>query len=341
MTDLESPYRQRATLLTHLPPLLAEFGVSLAPVLEGTGVSADQLVPGAYIPYAGMLMILDRAAALSGRDDLGVLLGERQTLASLGPAGQVMTLAATVGEALNDYSQFHMWNSTGAAAYVYRTPLDVVFGYGIYDPAGPGAVQIHNLVLAAGCMLLLKLTGKKVQPVEIWSMGPRPSKPALLECLAGCPVRYRQDRSCIFLPLTEVDAPLPRADRTAHAAALAQLAARTAPGPWGMAARVRHALRASIVSGRSDMPEIAVRLQLHPRTLRRALEREGTTFAALRDEVLHTVARELLSLTTLHVSDIALALNYAHTGAFSNAFRRWSGTTPSEWRRLHAVGLPR
>ena len=85
------------------------------------------------------------------------------------------------------------------------------------------------------------------------------------------------------------------------------------------------------------MPNIAARLGQHPRSLRRALDREGTTFAALRDEVLHTVARELLSLTPIHISDISLALNYANTGAFTNAFRRWSGSAPSEWRRSHAV----
>ncbi|MCG6870198.1 MAG: AraC family transcriptional regulator [Gammaproteobacteria bacterium] len=337
MADFESPYRQRATLLAHLPPLLAELGVPLAPVLEGTGISADDLAPEVYIPYAGMLVVLDRAAAASGRDDLGFLLGERQTLASLGPAGQVMILAETVGEALSDYAQFHMWNSTGAAAYVYWTPLDFVFGYGIYDPAGPGAVQIHNLVLTMGCTLLLKLTGESVRPVELWSMGPPPANSGSLKSLAGCPVRYSQDRTCMFLPPAAADFRLAGADRDAHTTALAQLATRAAPGPWGMAARVRHALMASIVRGKMSMPEVAAQLRQHPRSLRRALEREDTTFAALRDEILYTVACELLTLTPLYVSDIALALNFANTGAFTSAFRRWSGTTPSAWRRVHAV----
>jgi AraC-like DNA-binding protein len=337
MASVESPYRQRATLLSQLPPLLAELGVPLAPVLEGTGVSADDLVPGSYVPYAGMLMVLDRAAALSGREDMGILLGERQTLASLGPAGQVMLFAETAAQALSDYTQFHMWNSTGAAAYFYRTPPDFVFGYGIYDPAGQGAVQIHSLVLTMGCMLLLKLTEENVRPIELWSMGPPPLDSAPIQRLAGCPVRYGQDRTCMFLPATAVDYRLPGADRDAHATALAQLAARSAPGPWGAAARVRHALAASIVRGKKGMPDVAAQLRQHPRSLRRALEREGTTFTELQDEVLYAIARELLALTPLHVSHIALALNFANTGAFTSAFRRWSGTTPSQWRRVHAV----
>lgn len=333
-----SPFRQRATMLAHLPPLLAELGVPLAPVLEGTGIAPEDLVPGSVLPYAGVLAMLDRAAELSGRGDLGLLLARRQTLAALGPAGEVMRHAGTLGEALNDYAQFQIWNSTGAAAYVYRTPQDFAFGYGIYDPAGVGAIQIHDLVLAGGCMLVFILTEHRVQPVELWSMRPPPSDPAPLARFAGCPVRYGQDQTCIFFPGAAWDVPLPDADRVAHGGALAQLAARAASAPWGTAATVRHALRAAIVTGRTGMPEIAARLHRHPRSLRRALEREGTTFTALRDEVRYTVARELLSLTRLRVSDIAVALSFADISALTHAFHQWSGTSPTDWRRTHTAG---
>ena len=333
------PYRQRATILAHLPPLLAELGVPQAPVFDGTGIAPDDLVPNAFLPYAGVLALLDRAAKISGREDLGILLARRQTLASLGPAGQVMCHAGTLGEALTDYVQFQIWNSTGAAAYLYRTPQDFAFGYGIYDPAGVDAVHIHDLVLATGCMLVFILTEHHVQPVEIWSMRPAPADPAPLERFAGCPVLYGRDQSCIFLPSAAADVPLADADGAAHGAALAQLAARTASGSWGKAATVRHALRAAIVTGRMGMPEIAAQLHQHPRSLRRALEREGTCFTALRDEVRFTVARELLSLTSLLIGDIALALNFADISAFTHAFLHWSGTSPTDWRREHTTNL--
>jgi AraC-like DNA-binding protein len=328
-----APYRQRATILAHLPPLLDELGVPLAPVLDGTGISPEDLAPGAFVPYAGMLAALDRAAELSGREDLGILLARRQSLAALGPAGQVMRHAGTLGDALSDYARFQIWNSTGAAAYIYRTPEEFVFGYGIYDPAGADAVQIHDLVLAAGCLLIFILTESRAQPLEIWSMRPPPDDPAPLARFAGCTVRYGQAQTSIFLSPAAADIPLPDADAAAHAAALAELAERTASGSWGPAAAVRHALCAAIARGRLGMPEIAARIHQHPRRLRRALEREGTTFTALRDEVRFAVARELLSLTPLPVGDVAVALNFADNSAFTHAFHLWSGTSPSEWRR--------
>ncbi|NDW44666.1 AraC family transcriptional regulator [Ruegeria sp. PrR005] len=335
MNTKNFPFRQRATILAHLPPLLAELGVPLGQVFEGTGIAPDDLVPNAFLPYAGVTAMLDRATEVSGREDLSVLLAQRQTLAALGPAGQVMCHAATLGEALNDYAQFQIWNSTGAAAYVYQTPDDFVFGYGIYDPDGVDAIHIHDLVLAAGCMLVFLLTERQVQPIEIWSMRPPPKDPKPFERFAGCPVFYGRDQSCILLSPAAAGFQLADADSKAHSVTLAQLAARTTSGSWGTTGAVRHALRAAITTGRIGMPEIAARLQQHPRSLRRALEREGTSFTAQRNEVRYIVARELLSLTALPIGDVALALNFADISAFTHAFRMWSGTSPTEWRRIH------
>ena len=332
---MASPYRQRAAILMGLPPLLAELGVPLDCVLDGTGVSTTDLTPGTFLPYAQFLALLDRAAELSGCEDLGIQLARRLSLSALGPAGQVMRHAATLGEALNDYVQFQIWNSTGGSAYIYQTPQDVAFGYGIYDPAGYEALQIHDLVVGAGCKLIFLLTDQRVRPLELWLMRPPSADPRPLATFAGCPVYYEREQTCIFLPPDALELPLKDADRRAHNETLSKLASLTAAGPWGKAATVRHALRTSITTGRIGMPEISGRLGQHTRSLRRALEKEGTTFAALRDEVRYTVARELLSLTPLSMSEIAGALGFSGSSTFSHAFRHWSGTTPTDWRRKY------
>jgi AraC-like DNA-binding protein len=46
-------------------------------------------------------------------------------------------------------------------------------------------------------------------------------------------------------------------------------------------------------------------------------------------------ARELLSSTTLPIYEIAEAVGYPDPMSFSRAFRRWSGMTPSECRRMN------
>jgi AraC-like DNA-binding protein len=56
------------------------------------------------------------------------------------------------------------------------------------------------------------------------------------------------------------------------------------------------------------------------------------------DEVRFEVARHLLETTDLSVVHIAGALSYADASAFTRAFRRWSRTTPAQWRQARAAG---
>jgi AraC-like DNA-binding protein len=55
----------------------------------------------------------------------------------------------------------------------------------------------------------------------------------------------------------------------------------------------------------------------------------------LKDEVRLAVARELLARTDIAISDVAAALGYATPSAFVRAFRRWTGGSPSAWRKEH------
>jgi AraC-like DNA-binding protein len=66
--------------------------------------------------------------------------------------------------------------------------------------------------------------------------------------------------------------------------------------------------------------------------LRRHLAEEGITFEAVRDDVRFVLARELLALTDLPIGEISASLVFSNQTAFVRAFRRWSGSTPSQWR---------
>ncbi|MCH5376788.1 MAG: helix-turn-helix domain-containing protein, partial [Planctomycetes bacterium] len=53
----------------------------------------------------------------------------------------------------------------------------------------------------------------------------------------------------------------------------------------------------------------------------------------IKDDVRFAVARELLSLTSLPIGDIATTLDFASPSAVIHAFQRWSGTSPTTWRQ--------
>ena len=78
---------------------------------------------------------------------------------------------------------------------------------------------------------------------------------------------------------------------------------------------------------------VADRLHMSDRTLKRQLAAEGTSFSTLVDEVRYRHATSLLSRTDYTLEQIADELGYSDVANFSRAFKRWSGRSPSNWRK--------
>lgn len=81
-----------------------------------------------------------------------------------------------------------------------------------------------------------------------------------------------------------------------------------------------------------NLPAMATRLHLTPRTLVRRLQQHGTSFQALLDEARYRDSVRLLEDRTLTLADIAARLGYSTPANFSRAFRGWTKATPGEFR---------
>jgi AraC-like DNA-binding protein len=100
----------------------------------------------------------------------------------------------------------------------------------------------------------------------------------------------------------------------------------------GLAGKVREIFLAGMGQPTSfDL--VAARLRMSPRTLRRKLEQEGTSFRELIDELRAHAAIKYVRDTDLTIEDIAFALGFSDAAAFRHAFRRWTKSAPHEYRR--------
>jgi AraC-like DNA-binding protein len=72
---------------------------------------------------------------------------------------------------------------------------------------------------------------------------------------------------------------------------------------------------------------------MHRRTLDRQLQRCGMHYSDLLESVKTDVAHQLLRDTDMQVQQVAESLDFSSAANFATAFRRWTGLTPSEYRR--------
>ncbi len=321
---------QRAGVFARLPALLEELGVRASAVFTGLGIDPALLTPASVVPLDMLLDVLLRAETATGRSDLGLVLGNRFTLEVHGALGQLMRSAPTLRHAVLDFVRWQPTYSTSAVVYLIPMGAEVAWGYGSEHGGHPGGRLLQDAVMAVAMRMLHELTGMPVAPAEVLVSHLPPADPSAYAAVLRVPVRFDQPLTCVVMQERVLDMKLPGADAALHARLAAAVEA-SAPA-LGMAARVRRELRLAVHRGAPGMAAMAELMGLTPRTLRRRLDAEECSFESLRDEVRMTMAGELLRLTGLPVSDIALALCFASHGAFIAAFRRWTGMTPSAWR---------
>lgn len=74
------------------------------------------------------------------------------------------------------------------------------------------------------------------------------------------------------------------------------------------------------------------------RTLQRRLEHHQLNYSQLVEQIRFDQAVKLLQDPTNQLIDIALELSYTDAANFTRAFKRWTGISPREFRRLHCQG---
>jgi AraC-like DNA-binding protein len=314
--------------------VLRELGQDPVAVLRASGLDAAAFDdPDRRIPFRVAADLVRRGALAAGREDFGLLVGERFGFDDLGLLGQLMWRARTVGEALQDLNRFIHLQDRGSVTYLRPAQQGIVaLGYSIFDADTPGAGLIYDLTLAIGMRVMRGLAGPRFRATEVALAHVRPRQLGPYQRVFGAPVSFDAPRSELQFAADWLHAPVAGADTMPRE--LVQRATRQAEAGVspGLAARTRAAAHVLLMTGDASAARIAGALGLHERTLRRRLAADGESVQGLLAQARFEVAGLLLRETRLGLEDIADTLGYAEASVFVRAFRGWAGVTPGQWR---------
>lgn len=100
-----------------------------------------------------------------------------------------------------------------------------------------------------------------------------------------------------------------------------------------LAMRVRSCIIEQLPSGTPDQHTVAAALNLSRRSLQRKLQAEGTTFRSLLEETRRDLAVHYVTATRRSMAEVTYLLGFSEPSNFTRAFRRWTGTSPAEYRQ--------
>jgi AraC-like DNA-binding protein len=102
--------------------------------------------------------------------------------------------------------------------------------------------------------------------------------------------------------------------------------------PAELRATVENQIAPLLPHGKAYASEIARKLGMSQKTLARRLATNGLTFTRILDEMRYDLAKRYLGEANLPITTIAWLLGYQEMSAFTHAFRRWTGRTPTQAR---------
>ena len=322
--------------LIGLPALVRDLGCDPDPIFAGAGFDLAQFAdPDVEIPFVSASRLLARCVEATGCNHLGLLLGERVDPSSLGVGGFMLRAAPDVGTALRSLVRHLDLHDQGAVATLGTKGRETSLGYAIYLSGVEAADQIYDLSMTVVCRIMRALCGAGWSPTEVRLSRQQPQELAHYRQFFGAPLRFDAEQSAVIFPTRWLDHPIASADPLLHRHLEKEADDLHARQQTSFSAKLRQLLRTSLAARKITASDIAKQLHMHERTLNRRLREEGTTFRRELEEIRHEVARQLLANSKMPLSKIATALNYADTTAFSRAFKRWSGSTPAQWRSRH------
>jgi len=205
-------------------------------------------------------------------------------------------------------------------------------------PHGVTGPLVDECALAALTQFARDLVSRPVALASVEFVNPKPKQMEPYRTFFGCPVHFGAAVTSLCFERAALDVPLLRPDplllEVLDRQADSILAERE--GPNDFAASARRAIARALRDGDPTVERAAESLHMSTRTFHRRLEAEGETFRALLDDCRKEVAMRRLRGEPVSIAELGQDLGYSDQSAFGRAFRRWTGVSPTDWRRADA-----
>lgn len=317
-----------------LVTLAAEHGVAATECLRGSAIAFESLEdPLCEVEASQELAVVrNLLRVLAHVPGIGLDAGQRYRITAWGILGYALlssrSLRSAVELAIGNLDltfAFARFDVTDAAEGM-RIALE---DSGVPEDCRQFVIERDAVVAVGVCQQLLQ------KPVPIHRASFRFERPRYGERFKQFfpgPVVFGEPAHAIVIGREWADHPLPHADeRTVRRC---QEQCREILDRRRVLARMSERVRQHLLRPRLgiQMEEVAAELGVGPRTLRRQLEAEGTSFRQLVEEVRETLAEEMLA-HRMTVEEVAERLGYAEASSFVHAFKRWKGVSPTAYRR--------
>lgn len=343
MNPIEFTPKLSPRFIVYVRNYLLDCNIDPTPVFEHCGVNdvtdSEHAVP---LPTQKLIELIDHAAAVSEDSLLGFNMATHFHYESSALVVLAMLAAPSVEAALKTLSHFDRYVDTGiTTSYEFGNDRSV-FRAELLGVDSARTCHLNEYLLTFTVHALNTATRQNMPITEVHFQHQRVNGIEELEAFFDCPVRFEQKNNRLFFSSSFLKEPLFTGNELLFE--ILQNALKTyfyaESREMGFVDSVCRELMISTegqsvdssASKTDTLDCIAEKLAMSSRTLRRRLKDEGYTFQEVKNLARERQAKHYLGSTRMSLAEIAYSVGFSELSAFSRAFKRWTGSTPQEYR---------
>ena len=315
---------------------LKSAGVPVVPLLRRVGLTPEVIAdPGERLIVRSQITLLDEAAIALQDDCLGFTLARDFDPREIGLLYYVMASSQTLGDALKRVTRYsQITNEALVVRYREGNGLIISLSYS----GVPRHSERHQIEFCMFAVLRIcrVLTGQNLVPQHFWISHHRSGTTnSEMARFVGTAVEFGATADEFALNANAGELRLIHADPYLNNLLLKYCEAALTDRRSNVSqlrTRVENAISSLLPHGKVVVDDVARSLGMSDRTLARRLSDEGLNFTEVLQQLRRDLAIQYLDDPKLHVSKIAWLLGFNEVSAFTHAFKRWTGKTPSQMR---------
>jgi AraC-like DNA-binding protein len=326
----------RANIIKKFVAFLEEMNVPTRRLLAEAKLPVSALHnPEALLPLKQVFEFYERSARAGGCEHLGLLVGQQIQLDDLGAFGRLLRRSLTLYDAIHIGIYMSTTYNSGERFWLTEQGDQMWLCHSFIEGIKVGRQQADHCSAMIMINWLRLAAGSQWRPQEVhletgWIRGLNDIEP-----LSDATILFDQNATAIAFPRSLLSLPLEHIgeDRNIQRYQDYTILYSSAPAT-SFSGAIRQIVGVLLREGYPDIRLIAEIVGMSVRSFQRYLNETNLTYSHLIDQVRYEQSVQLLSDPTIKLTDIAAALGYRDAANFTRAFRRWTRTSPSEFRYL-------
>ncbi len=316
--------------------ILEDYGIDPDPVFRRVNLDPDLLFePGARYPLADISALWRELEKLIEDPCFGLKTADHWHPSHFGTIGYAMLASGSVRMGLERLMRYHRVVSDARFGELVDDPehdkLHVRLNWNEEEPWTAAREDAALTYILSSCRLNFN---KRLDPRQVEMTHSRYECLRRYETFFNCRVRLNQPAPVLSFSTADVDKPLRSGDEYLahfHDKIMDDYVSRLSE--VRLIRSVQKVLAARLTDGLVTVDSVARQLGMSTRKLQRELKLEGTTYQQLLDRTRKELAQRYVRDVSNDLTEVAFILGFADLSTFSRSFKRWTGQSPSRYRK--------